>query len=245
MAFKADLHVHSDNSRDGRSSLDKLAAAAKARGLDAIAVTDHNVFTLRSPETRDGVLLLPGCEISSAEGHHILALFCREPFDVLAMRNGSALPSAAEVTEAIHAHGGVAVLAHPFGKSRNDCSPVAPLIDAAEHFNARGYFKNPEANDMAADFIARFELPETGGSDTHHASEVGNCYTVSDGDTAEAFETALREGKTRGVFVRNTPHLNKGFSQFARRLRSGRPLSIAKGCAYLVYCALLDIFKRS
>jgi len=245
MAFKADLHVHSDNSHDGRSGLDELASAAKERGLDAIAVTDHNVFTLSSPETRNGVLLLPGCEISSAEGHHILALFCREPFDVLAMRKRGSLPSAAEVTEAIHAHGGVAVLAHPFGKRRTDCSPVAPLIDAAEHFNARGYFKNPEANAMAADFLHRFSLPETGGSDAHHRGEVGNCYTEADGGTAGDLEIALREGKTRGVFVRNTSHLQKGLSQFARRRRSKSLPSLIKGCAYLAYCALLDLFKRA
>ncbi len=138
MAFKADLHVHSDNSHDGRSGLDELAAAAKKRGLDAFAVTDHNVFTLSEPETRCGVLLLPGCEVSTAEGHHVLALFCREPFDVLAMREGKTLPSAAAVTEAIRAHGGVAVLAHPFGKRKTDCSDAAALVDAAEHFNARG-----------------------------------------------------------------------------------------------------------
>ena len=40
-AIRGDLHVHTDMSGDGRSSLDEMLAAALARGLDYVAITDH------------------------------------------------------------------------------------------------------------------------------------------------------------------------------------------------------------
>ena len=78
--FKADLHVHTSASPDGRSALPALAAAARARGLHALAVTDHNLCT-PAPAALDGVLLIPGCEVSTQAGH-ITALFLERPLDL-------------------------------------------------------------------------------------------------------------------------------------------------------------------
>ena len=39
--LQGDLHLHTDASGDGRSTLDEMAAAARARGLSYLAVTDH------------------------------------------------------------------------------------------------------------------------------------------------------------------------------------------------------------
>ena len=65
--FRADLHVHTDASPDGRSPLAAIARAARRAGLDAVAVTDHDLCT-PVPETLEGVLLIPGCEVSTAAG---------------------------------------------------------------------------------------------------------------------------------------------------------------------------------
>ena len=43
--YRVDLHLHTAASPDGRSSLEGIAKAAKAAGLDAIAVTDHDLCT--------------------------------------------------------------------------------------------------------------------------------------------------------------------------------------------------------
>ena len=43
--FRADLHVHTSASPDGRSSLEAVARAARAAGLDAAAITDHDLCT--------------------------------------------------------------------------------------------------------------------------------------------------------------------------------------------------------
>ena len=47
--FRADLHVHTDASPDGRSPLAAIARAARRAGLDAVAVTDHEL----PPENRE------------------------------------------------------------------------------------------------------------------------------------------------------------------------------------------------
>ena len=75
--YRADLHVHTSASADGRSSLEETARAARRAGLDAVAVTDHNLCT-PAPERLEGVLFIPGCEVSTRAGH-ITALFLTRP----------------------------------------------------------------------------------------------------------------------------------------------------------------------
>lgn len=107
--FRADLHVHTDASPDGRSPLAAIARAARRAGLDAVAVTDHDLCT-PVPETLEGVLLIPGCEVSTAAGH-VTGLFLERPLDLAALGR---LPPPEEAAAAIRAAGGLAVLAHPY-----------------------------------------------------------------------------------------------------------------------------------
>jgi len=61
----ADLHVHTDNS-DGTFALAEVAPAARAAGLDAVAVTDHDRVhpSLDDPVVeRDGVTVVHGIEL--------------------------------------------------------------------------------------------------------------------------------------------------------------------------------------
>src|SRR5262249_25110808 len=76
-----DFHVHTSLSGDGRSSLEEVAAAALARGLRVLAITDHAEGTLsgvgRTPlvvqraqvralqaQLGDALLLLHGAELN-------------------------------------------------------------------------------------------------------------------------------------------------------------------------------------
>lgn len=67
-----DLHTHSVHS-DGVLTLDGLGALAYDRGLDFLAVTDHNTTShhafLPGASARTGVVLLPGQEVTTATGH--------------------------------------------------------------------------------------------------------------------------------------------------------------------------------
>src|SRR5712672_4728382 len=80
MPFNFDLHTHSFFSGDGVSSPEDLIAAARAKGLHGIAITDHNTcqavpYLIKKGLMRaDGIavsdfLVLPGVEVTTAEGH--------------------------------------------------------------------------------------------------------------------------------------------------------------------------------
>jgi hypothetical protein len=67
-----DLHAHTVHS-DGVMSVAELAAHAVERGLDFVAVTDHNTVSqhglLGPASARYGVTLLPGQEVTTELGH--------------------------------------------------------------------------------------------------------------------------------------------------------------------------------
>jgi len=77
---RADLHIHSCLSPCGEVVMSprRIVAEARVRGLDLIAVTDHNSAenaraALRAAEGTPAVL--PGLEVCSSEEVHVLALF--------------------------------------------------------------------------------------------------------------------------------------------------------------------------
>lgn len=241
MTFCIDLHVHTDASPDGLSGLAGLTAAAKSAGLDAIAVTDHNLCT-SVPARRNGVLLIPGCEVSTAAGH-ITGLFLEGPLDLdLLSRDG--LPAGEEAVAEIRRRGGIAVLAHPYQSKNAAPERFAFRPDAVEGANARACFKVGDANEKAAALARAWGLPAVGGSDAHSSREVGNAYTEVDcaALTLPALKAALLAGRCRPVLVRQTPCFRKGLSQLGKAKRTGNPARIAKGLAYLGFCGLKDVF---
>ncbi len=69
--YRGELHCHSYHS-DGDSDPRDLVAAAKALGLDFLAVTDHNSIShlaaLAQIDPGD-LALIPGCEVTTYKGH--------------------------------------------------------------------------------------------------------------------------------------------------------------------------------
>lgn len=77
-----DLHIHSCLSpcADNDMTPNNIVNMAKLKGLDMIAVTDHNACgncaaAMRAGE-RAGLLVLPGMELCTAEDIHVVCLFC-------------------------------------------------------------------------------------------------------------------------------------------------------------------------
>src|SRR5215467_12040567 len=67
-----DLHAHTVHS-DGRMTVPELARFAASRGLDFLAVTDHNTIShhaeLPAARAAYGITLLPGQELTTERGH--------------------------------------------------------------------------------------------------------------------------------------------------------------------------------
>jgi predicted metal-dependent phosphoesterase TrpH len=69
-----DLHFHTHYS-DGRNSVEAIAKKARELGI-GVAITDHNeIRGALEIEKYKGVLSIPGIEITSSEGTHILVYF--------------------------------------------------------------------------------------------------------------------------------------------------------------------------
>ncbi len=121
--LKINLHTHTTLT-DGHKTPAEAAAIYRAAGYDAIAITDHWVFTPAGEI--DGLAIISGCEYNIdgpereggvSEIYHIVALGCtREPEISRAMaddRTPGIRARARAIIDAIHAAGGLAVLAHP------------------------------------------------------------------------------------------------------------------------------------
>ena len=240
--YRVDLHVHTIASMDGCSNLNALTRAAAAKGLHAIAITDHNRCT-PCPVSMNGVLLIPGCEISTRIGH-ITGLFLDMPVDFAGLGH---LPAPEQAVEAIHAAGGLAVLAHPFQRpGTNPAKFDGIAFDGIETANARAALKDPNANRKADYYADLRNLPRIGGSDGHHASEVGNAITEIESDDCSLWDLreAVARGNTVAVLYKRTKHLEKARSQWAKAKRSRSIPSLCKGIAYWGYCAALDLLRR-
>ncbi len=81
--YRADIHIHSVASPCGdlEMSPSRIAQAARSAGLDIIAITDHNTTAhcrlIHELGTREGLLVVPGVEVTTSEEIHCLCYFRR------------------------------------------------------------------------------------------------------------------------------------------------------------------------
>ncbi len=236
MKIRLDLHVHSAASYDGRMTLDEIVAAARAAGLDGVAVCDHDAVLLHAPAYED-FLLIPGAEFSTEYGH-LLGLFLTAPIGRLPF---------AETVAAIHAQGGVAVLAHPFERTRDAgrLRPILPLLDGVEVWNGRAERKIADANALARALAERHGLRFFAGSDAHLPAEIGNGVVTL--DAAEKTLDAARRALLRApaeIDGRRGSSLCVARSQLTKlKKRRARPAAYARWLLFAGKCAAEDLFR--
>ncbi|QLD88334.1 PHP domain-containing protein [Natronomonas salina] len=202
--LSVELHAHSELSYDGRDPVELLLEQAEAVGLDALAVTDHDEIEASleaAAKAQDyGLVGIPGMEVSSAAGH------------VLALGVEELVPAGLgfdETLERIRELGGIAVVPHPFQKSRHGVAPHVTTeqlasADAIEVYNSRLF--TGRSNRQAEAFAEEHGVPMTAGSDAHIAEMIGQATTEVDAyhPSAEAVLDAIREGRTT-VVGKRTP----------------------------------------
>ncbi len=82
--MKADLHIHSTVS-DGSNTIEEIIIKSKEKGLDAIAITDHDTLSHLQKIPQDpGILVICGIEISAVHKKtntrtHILGFGIKKP----------------------------------------------------------------------------------------------------------------------------------------------------------------------
>ncbi|ODS40249.1 MAG: hypothetical protein A7315_09170 [Candidatus Altiarchaeales archaeon WOR_SM1_79] len=163
-----DLHIHSKYSFDSILEPKKIIKVAKKRGLDGVAITDHNTIKggleAKKINGDPNFLVIVGSEISTEIGD-IIGLFLNEE---IKSRNSM------EVIKEIKEQGGLVVLPHPYrGHKLNE--ELIEKIDAIEVFNARS---SKIENEKSAKLAERYGKPAVAGSDAHFSSEIGSGKTI-------------------------------------------------------------------
>lgn len=108
--YVGNLHIHTSHS-DGGGTISEIVKAARAVGIDFIALNDHSHLTMLHLEEEGyhrGILVLVGSEIGT-RFHHYLAYNIKNQID-------NTRYSPQEVIDAVESQGGFGFLAHPFEK---------------------------------------------------------------------------------------------------------------------------------
>jgi predicted metal-dependent phosphoesterase TrpH len=174
--WKIDLHAHTWHSRDCPVSPERVVRAAKRRGLDGIAITNHGMLAGHGAAQEAGgpdFHIIPGEEVYSSAGE-IIGLFLHGEIP-----NGL---SPEETCEAIRAQNGVVIVPHPYDRYRKgavgevvlDRLVAAGLVDAVEVFNSR--MMAPMDNWAAKRYAVAHHVPMVVGSDGHSSWEYGGSY---------------------------------------------------------------------
>ena len=170
-SIKVDLHVHSEGSYDCSEPVDLILEHAEDIDLDAIAITDHDSIekSLEAAEKAEeyDLIGIPGAEVSTKDGH-LLALGVEE------------LPESGqpfmETVETVRDMGGVAVVPHPFQRTRHGVrKSKIEDVDAVEVYNSWVFtgWRNRKARRFADDK----GYPEVASSDAHSIGMIGKAYT--------------------------------------------------------------------
>ena len=188
-----DLHMHTDHSHDCATPVEALLAAARDRGLGAIAVTDHNEISgaldAASKAAGYGVKVIVAEEIKTAEQGEVIGLFLTEK-----IARGLTLQ---ETIAEIRRQGGLVYVPHPFDRLHSvpdyeHLLDVLDDLDAIEIFNPR--IALPAFNEEAVRFAAKYRIVGGAGSDSHVAQGLGSVrIRMRDFDGPEEFLESLRE----------------------------------------------------
>jgi predicted metal-dependent phosphoesterase TrpH len=170
-----------------------LLSTARAQGLGAIAVTDHNEISgaleAREKAAEFGVKVIVGEEVKTAAQGEVIGLFLEEKIP-----RGMTLQ---ETVAEIKRQGGLVYVPHPFDRMHavpdyEHLLDIVDDVDAIEVYNPRvaiGAF-----NEEAERFAAKYRIVAGAGSDSHVAQGLGSVrIRMRDFDGPEEFLESLRE----------------------------------------------------
>lgn len=184
----ADLHVHSYNSRDSLLKPRNIVNAAVRKGINCVAVTDHNTVKgglelVKEARGLKDFIAIPGVETKTDVGDVIL-LFVNEE---VRTSNFDELLDYARSVDAI------TVLAHPYRKHVM-VEELAMKVHVIEVLNARCL---KSTNSKALSLALKLNKPIMAGSDAHTAFEIGKAVTIMEGSSEDDVRRKLLKGDVR------------------------------------------------
>lgn len=220
LRYKVNLHTHTTLS-DGKLSPTDAAATYKAMGYDAIAITDHWKF--HESKNLENLCIISGCEYNvgnadtSCGVFHIVGIgMDHEPV----FQSDRSTPQG--VIHAIHACGGLAILAHPAWSLNTPDKALKNLnYDATEIYNAvsnveqscrpySGYFV-----DLMANLGIYYPLIAADDAHYHRGIDNGKAYIMVKADQLSP-ASILAAIKRRDFYATQGPevHLRRQGNKF-------------------------------
>jgi len=202
-----DMHFHTNHS-DGAPSAKLVAKQAWRKGC-GVAITDHNTVSgvREAAEADSGAMLVPGIEVSSADGPHILLYFYsvkdlehfyrrhihenkrKSPYLAIYLDSEAIIERSQEyecVRSAAHPYGYLM-----FNKGVQRCIDrcyLPPLF--MEEFDAAEILCGGMSRDMnikAAELVEEKQLGRTAGTDGHLLQDLGSVVTCSKAQGLDEF----------------------------------------------------------
>ena len=198
----AEFHCHTVYSNDSSNRIQPLIGAARERGIDRLAVTDHNTIrgALIAKELAPDLVII-GEEILTTGGE-LLGYYLTEEIP--------AGLSPMETIERLKAQNAFIAIPHPMDRLRHgwdmeDLLEVLPYVDALEIFNARCL--HPRLNQRAEAIAEERGIPGIAGSDAHSLVELGLATMhLPVFDNAEEMRAAVRAGEIDGRLLSPLDH---------------------------------------
>lgn len=210
-----ELHSHTRVSEDCLMRPADIVRTCRARGIDRLAVTDHNrLGGALAVQALAPALVIVGEEIMTTQGE-LLGYFLRAEIP--------AGLSPVETIARLRAQGAAISVSHPFDRLRQgawqaaDLAAILPLVDAIEVFNARCIY--PEDNARALAFAQAHGKLGTVGSDAHSQRELGRAVIdLPAAETAADLVAGLAVGRARTRLSSPAIHLTSRFAKTWKRL---------------------------
>jgi predicted metal-dependent phosphoesterase TrpH len=215
---KIDTHLHTYLSADCAVTPHQVVAAAQRRGMDALAVTDHDeVAGAYAVKAIAPFPVIIGEEIKTSAGD-LIGLFIQE-------RIPPGLPPL-ETARLVREQGGLTAVPHPFDRLRGsrmrpesiDALVEAGLLDMLEVFNSRTTL--PADNMRARAYALRHALPMCAGSDAHSVGEYGQAYVEMEPfDGPASYLANLRTATLHGTPSPLIVHLLSKWARYGKKWR--------------------------
>ena len=211
----AELHCHTCYSSDSLVLPARLLEVCRRRGIDKVAITDHNTIEGALEAARlDPNRVIVGEEIKTRKGELIAYFVCEE------------IPPGLEPEEAIErlrSQGAFISVSHPLDRLRgkawsiDDLRSILPLVDALEVFNARNWCSR--SNRRAAGLVAEYGKLGTAGSDAHTYAELGRAtMRMPDFQNVDEFRHALATAHIAGRRSTHLVHLASRYASVRKSL---------------------------
>jgi len=212
-----EFHCHTNASKDSLTQPAELIAAARAREIDRLIITDHNTIAgARLAQQIDPQLVIVGEEIMTTRGE-ILAAFVQDEIPPMLTPE--------ETIRWLRGQGAFISVSHPFDRMRSggwrepDLLEIVPLVDAIEVYNSRCML--PSFNREARRFAELHNVPGTVGSDAHAAFEVGRSLMRLDPfDGPDEMRKVIRSGVPLTRWSPPWFHFTSRYASVRKRIKS-------------------------